>query len=58
MQISVTTFFRLQLSKEVEELKVKLIQSKADAIAEHMSSKKYLQEMGMHYVQGFENFKT
>ena len=48
----------VQLSKEAEELKVKLIQSKADAIVEHMSSNEYLQEMGMHYVPGFENFKT
>ena len=58
MQISLTTFFMLQLSEEVEELKVTLIQSKADAIAEYMSSNEYLEEMGMHYVPGFENFKT
>ena len=42
MQISLTTFFRLQLSEEAEELKVTLIQSKADAIAEYMSSNEYL----------------
>ena len=42
MQISLTTFFMLQLSEEVEELKVTLIQSKADAIAEYMSSNEYL----------------
>ena len=45
MQISLTTFFRLQLSKEVEELKVTLIQSMANAIAEYMSSNEYLEEM-------------
>ena len=42
MQINLTTFFMLQLSEEVEELKVTLIQSKADAIAEYMSSNEYL----------------
>ena len=42
MQISLITFFRLQLSEEVEELKVTLIQSKVDAIVEYMSSNEYL----------------
>ena len=42
MQISLTTFFRLQLFEEAEELKVTVIQSKANAIADYMSSNEYL----------------
>nr|POE91132.1 hypothetical protein CFP56_14581 [Quercus suber] len=49
---------KIHLSKELEKLRGELSNAESNAIAKYSSSQKYLNDLGIQYVQGFEDFRA